>query len=282
VKIDINTRTHIIYYILNKMITCNLMGGLGNQLFQIMATIAYAIQHNVDFGFEYSEMLGERKTYWDTFLLPLKKHTRRQSIRTNYKYLEPEFTYRQIPKDMTDLCLCGYFQSYKYFAHVEEEAFTWFDLRRQQELERSELQHEGRTISIHFRLGDYKHKQEYHPVLPVDYYRSALELVGYTPNEDIVYVFCEAEDIDYVERAVRELYVNIDRTVYVDSSIPDWRQMLMMSACNVNIIANSTFSWWGAYLNNTPGKVVIRPKMWFGRRIQHDICDMFPGDWIEN
>jgi hypothetical protein len=258
------------------------MGGLGNQLFQIMATIAYGIQHNVEFGFVYSEMLGERITYWNTFLLPLKKHTSQQSIQTNYKYHEPEFTYRPIPKDIADLCLCGYFQSYMYFAHVEEEAFARFDLRRQQDLVRSEFQHEGRTISIHFRLGDYKHKQEYHQVLHLDYYRRALELVGYASNEDLVCVFCEAEDIDYVERAVLELGVNIDRTVYVDRTIPDWRQMLMMSVCNVNIIANSTFSWWGAYFNNTPEKVVIRPKIWFGPRISHEICDMFPDDWIEN
>ena len=257
------------------------MGGLGNQLFQIMATIAYSIQHNSGFRFEYTEMLGERTTYWNTFLLPLKKYTYEEESTVIYEYHEHGFTYLPVTKGMTDLCLCGYFQSYKYFVDVEEQAFAQFDLRRQQDLVRSEFQNELRTISMHFRLGDYKDKPEYHPVLPVDYYRRALELVGYAPNEDIVYVFCEAEDIDYVKNTVSELNVGIN-VVYVDNSIPDWRQMLMMSVCNVNIIANSTFSWWGAYFNNTPGKVVVRPKNWFGPLIQHEIYDLFPDDWIEN
>ena len=255
------------------MITCRLAGGLGNQLFQIMTTISYSIQHNTEFYFEYSDMLGSRTTYWNTFLLPLKKYTTYD--RGNAVYHEPAFTYQPIPETVTDLCLCGYFQSYKY---VNEDAFAYIDLRHQQELVRTEL-HKGRTISMHFRLGDYKYIQEYYPILPVDYYRRALKLVGYNRDEDIVYVFCEAEDIDYVERAVLELDVQV---VFVDSSIPDWQQMLMMSVCNVNIIANSTFSWWGAYFNNTLGKVVVRPKVWFGPMIQYEVCDLFPGDWIEN
>jgi hypothetical protein len=258
------------------MITCRLMGGLGNQLFQIMATISYSIQHDVDFVFEYSEMIGNRNTYWDTFLLSLDKHTCHVKNEKIHEYHEPGFTYSPIPNDMTDVCLCGYFQSYKY---IDEDAFAYIDLRRQQDCVRSEFQHRGRTISMHFRLGDYKYKQEYHPVLPVDYYRRALELVGYNRDEDIVYVFCEAEDIDTVKNSVLELDIQV---VYVDITTPDWQQMLMMSICNVNIIANSTFSWWGAYFNNTPGKVVVRPKKWFGPLIQHEVYDLFPDDWIEN
>lgn len=264
------------------MITCRLKGGLGNQLFQIMATIAYSVQNNLEFRFEYSEKLQDRNTYWDTFLLPLKKYTTSpENIHSTCEYHEPGFTFQSIPPGMTDLCLSGYFQSYRYFECLDN-SFPIIELRRQQELVYAEFPYymnTGRIISMHFRLGDYKHLQEYHPVLSLDYYRRALELVGYI-NDDIVHVFCESEDIDIVKNMVCDL--NIRDVIFINDSIPDWKQMLMMSLCNINIIANSTFSWWGAYFNNTPGKVVVRPKMWFGPMIQHEICDLFPDDWIEN
>jgi hypothetical protein len=253
------------------------MGGLGNQLFQIVTTIAYCIENGDNFVFRYSEMLGDRRTYWDSFLANLKAYTR--TIETPaYEYYEPSFNYNRIPRSMTNVCLYGYFQSFLYFREIEEEVFSLFELRSQQQAIRSEMNN-GRTISVHFRLGDYKDKQEYHPVLPIDYYRDALRLVGYS-REDTVYIFCEAEDREYVKTLINQLDINEDRVIYVSDTVADWKQMLMMSCCNINIIANSTFSWWGAYFNNNPDKVVIRPKIWFGPRIQHDICDLFPDHWL--
>ena len=260
------------------MITCHLMGGLGNQLFQIVTTIAYCIENCEDFVFRYSEVVGDRRMYWDTFLVNLKAYTRMTIDTPTRDYHERSFKYNRIPRPMTNICLRGYFQSFLYFREVEEEVFSLFKLREQQDAVRGEINN-GRTISMHFRLGDYKDKPEYHPILPIDYYRDALRLVGYS-REDTAYIFCEAEDIEYVKNSIVQLEMNEDRVVYVSDTVADWKQMLMMSCCNINIIANSTFSWWGAYFNNNPDKIVVRPEIWFGLCINHDIRDLFPEDWL--
>jgi hypothetical protein len=67
----------------------------------------------------------------------------------------------------------------------------------------------------------------------------------------------------------------------ISLDLEDWEQLLMMSSCGHNIIANSTFSWWGAYLNSNPDKIVCYPETWFGPKAQHDTLDLFPEDWIK-
>ena len=102
------------------MIAINLMGGLGNQLFQIFTTIAYGLQHKMPFVFMYSKMLNDRKTYWDDFLQSIKKYTNITGPYTNKNisslatYQEPQFSYQNIPL-YNHLKISGYFQSYKYF-----------------------------------------------------------------------------------------------------------------------------------------------------------------------
>ena len=65
-----------------------------------------------------------------------------------------------------------------------------------------------------------------------------------------------------------------------DPELEDWEQLILMSLCRYNIIANSTFSWWGAYLNTNRKKKVVYPLTWFGPRIKHGLQDLFPLDWI--
>ena len=112
------------------MILGQLMGGLGNQLFQIFTTIAYSMKHNHKFIFPYSKKLGERNTYWENFLLTLysftsansKNQISQDTIRQCIVYKEPDFHYNQIPAfdSAKIVSLSGYFQSYKYFEHERD------------------------------------------------------------------------------------------------------------------------------------------------------------------
>ena len=119
------------------MITCNLMGGLGNQLFQIMMVMAVAIKNEIPFIFPYSDTLTvgvERPTYWDTFFKNIRNYTANPQNFNNsnifinnllYKhpvYNEPSFNYTEIPK-IDNVMFNGYFQSYKYFQEVQEKLF---------------------------------------------------------------------------------------------------------------------------------------------------------------
>ena len=276
------------------MISCDLKGDLGNQLFQILATIAYCVQYKLPFIFPYSEMLNERPTYWNTLFGSINQYT---SSPTNFKnsdeirdilykhpkYEEPSFRYNEIPK-YNDIMLCGYFQSYKYFENIQSKIPGIFDIKFKQIQIRNEfvdLLDSPNMISMHFRMGDYKHKhkQEFRPVLPVDYYINTLNKLD-KPGK--VLVFGEKEDHEEIQDKLKNIKENINTEtefVIVDDSIPDWKQMLIMSCCDVNIIANSTFSWWGAYLNQKKGKVVFYPDIWFGPSINSSTIDMFPDDW---
>ncbi len=255
------------------MITCELMGGLGNQLFQIFTVISYSIKHNMPFTFRYSETLNigrERPTYWNNLLKSIKLYTSNEKY-YNQIYNEPSFRFSEIPR-MENCCLRGYFQSYKYFEKHKKNIISICEL----------YQHRGPTknaISIHFRIGDFKHIQEYHPVLGISYYANAMRYIQDNADDDYaVIVFCEGEDQDVVRRMIDCLDIKYPVT-FVDDSIPDWEQMLIMSSCKINIIANSTFSWWGAYLNDIDDRIVLYPSVWFGHKITHDISDLFPDEW---
>jgi len=142
----------------------------------------------------------------------------------------------------------------------------------------------GVNVSMHFRIGDYQDIQHVHPVLPYQYYMNAIrEIRGRLGQSNIrILYFCEAPDRHIIEPFITKLKSKFEdiKFVNVDSSITDWKQMLMMSCCDHNIIANSTFSWWGAYLNRNPTKIVCYPNKWFGPALANKPTDdLFPPEW---
>jgi len=280
------------------IISCHLMGGLGNQLFQIFATLAYSIQTSKQIKFLYSEMLTTgkaRPTYWESIFYMLKKYTlsngggEKNSLYSLPPFHEANFRYNPIPKFMDkSLMLIGYFQSYKYFENEKTEIYKMIDLPNQMDTVRSEyaavLNDDYHTISMHFRLGDYKDIQDRHPVMPLEYYQTALLHVITNSNVNkpfkLIY-FCEKEDNDDVSKTITILTRMFDFVTFekADDNIPDWKQMLLMSCCQDNIMANSTFSWWSAYLNQNSSKIVCYPRTWFGPTFTHDVSDLFPPSW---
>jgi len=142
------------------------------------------------------------------------------------------------------------------------------------------------VISMHFRLGDYKLYPDTHPILSEEYYNSALNCVleqEQTNKSMKVLYFCEDSDIDEVEKILHKIKTEYPLIIFVRANplLNDWEQLLLMSLCKHNIIANSTFSWWAAYLNNNPSKIVCYPEKWFGPKVEHDLSDLFPEDWVK-
>jgi hypothetical protein len=139
------------------------------------------------------------------------------------------------------------------------------------------------VISLHFRVGDYKNLPDYHPLLPLNYYINSLRKMVHLSGKDVykVIYFYENGDKEYVDKMVGELKKEFPKMSFfsVDHSIPDWHQLLIMSLCNHNIIANSSFSWWGAYFNTQTDKIVCYPSVWFGEIANNNTKDLCPTDW---
>jgi len=272
------------------MISIFLMGGLGNQLFQIFTVIAYALEHKTPFKFKYSETLKsgiERPTYWNSFLKNLKSSTTINDAELKFPILrEKGFEYTEIQHIKQNFMLYGYYQSYKYFEKNYNSIKRLIQLNKQQEqiLEKyTEYFTNKHTISLHFRVGDYKHIQNCHPLMPINYYINSIKYIVDKTNREkwnILY-FCQQEDNTIVNSNIQNLKVVFPEVIFtkVDDDIDDWKQMLLMSCCKHNIIANSTFSWWGAYFNDNADKIVCYPNMWFGPALKHNTKDLFPNTW---
>jgi hypothetical protein len=275
------------------MITCKLCGGLGNQLFQIFATISYAIKYKTTFVFLYSEIspsITHRITYWNTFLKSLKEFTTTNHLPENNFYIsEKSFNYidLEIPTlNNTNVCINGYFQSYKYFENYENIILK---LIMFEEVKKGLIEHLqitdtffNNSASIHFRLGDYKHLQDCHPIIALEYYEKSILFLQENNTINKIYFFCENEDINYVLIQINKLKLKFPDITFIHAfhELPDWQQLILMSCCNHNIIGNSTFSWWGAYFNTNPGRVVCYPYIWFGPKIQpRNTSDLFPPSW---
>jgi len=197
--------------------------------------------------------------------------------------------YNSIPPHSNEnVLLTGYFQSYKYFINNWEQICLMINLSEQQILAKRKYSHyfqeDKHTISMHFRLGDYINIQDNHPLMPITYYSKALTyILNKRPNITTKRVLYFCQDIDnktvsHMINTMQSVYLNVE-FVKVDDSISDWEQMLLMSNCDDNIIANSTFSWWGGFFNNNITRVVCYPFIWFGPALTHNVNDLFPSDW---
>ena len=266
------------------MITCEFMGRLGNQLFQIFATISYAYKTNNNFNFLNIEKLGNTFTFWNTFFYKLKPYLL-QELPPLTIIQEKGFAYNNIPYVIQqDVMLYGYFQSEKYFKDYYQQIYTLLDIDSMKNTLISKINIDlTNTISMHFRLGDYKNIQGCHPIAPYAYYEKALLYIQHINqhNQFTIVYFCEDEDIHDVSIVIEKLHHSFPHFIFTrgDNQLSDWEQMLFMSLCEHNIIANSTFSWWGAYFNSNPTKIVCYPSVWFGPQLTHDTKDLCPLEW---
>ncbi|MBI3861225.1 MAG: FkbM family methyltransferase [Planctomycetia bacterium] len=238
------------------VVTCRPLGGLCNVMFQAAAAAAFAQRH------------GTHHAVFDSASFGRHRNTVFRSLtygRIPGEVLsvdDPEdFSFRSIPNNPSySVAVCGHVQSEKYFDDCGELIRNLF---QPAPAERRQLGRKygallGRnTVSLHVRRGDYVGKQNYHPLLPLDYYDQALRHIK--GLDSIENVLCFSDDLPWCREHLR-----LDRPVHVIDGEPDHLDLALMSMCRHHIIANSTFSWWGAWLNPDPTKIVVAPRRWFG------------------
>lgn len=269
------------------MITCQIMGGLGNQLFQIFATISHAINTNSKFIFLNSIAYGKRNSYWYTFLYGLK-FSLVQQLPNKMKWLrEKGFHYQSIPacNSNNDYLLCGYYQSEKYFKDNYDTIYKLLKLHIfKEEIQNKYDYNYNQLISMHFRVGDYVKIQDCHPIMKYEYYHNCISyLIEKLQNDALqILYFCEEESNVAVGNIIYMLKQSFPNCNFIKASdeLKDWEQMLMMSYCAHHIIANSSFSWWGAYFNPSKEKIVCYPEKWFGPKLSmNNTIDLCPEEW---
>lgn len=250
------------------MITCKLMGpgvgnyGLGNQLFQIAAVISYA----KDYGIASTFPCLEDPSYGGYTNNILKNVTTRHMGEAEYQYMEPTFMFRELPAKSSICVHSSYLQSYKYFEHNRDLILNTFKMTEGESEYLNTKYNPQDFVAVHIRRGDYLKVENFHTNLSkTSYYQQAMDKF---PNESFL-IF--SDDPSWAEDKFPECTIVREE---------DYLELHLMSLCKSLIIANSTFSWWGAWLNNNPLKRVIAPRNWFGSSHDTSIEDLIPEGWV--
>ena len=273
-------------------VTIDVKGGLGNQLFQLYTVLTVAAQHHLSTVFFNSgPTVGEgmttvRSTYWDTLFSTV--HTERTvPARTQYRVIhEPGYHYSPVvvPEDHHAnilYVLSGYYQSWKYVSSHRHQINRLLRIaERRNTLVAPPLD----MCSVHIRLGDYKRLQHMYVLLTdTEYYERALSLLPSTITQILVCCdWSDEEDTAYVHDTwvphMKERFPHLTFG-WCPPGMADWQQLLYMSGCRHHIIANSTFSWWAAFLSEEP-HTVWYPSRWFADADMQDRTgDLCPPAW---
>jgi hypothetical protein len=245
------------------------LGHLGNQMFQYASLQGIAHNRGFDWAMPPKDQFGKnysilRSNIYDCFYLDINISDRTKifdgpSVMES-KHGFDEDIFSNCPDNIN---LSGYFQSYKYFEGIEKKIRRDFTFLPQE----MSVSTRKNTLSIHVRRTDYLGLSEYHTNLSKDYYSAALDLIGEF-SEAIVF----SDDINWC--------MNLDIFKKFKFSFGNaYTDLQLMSRCDKHIIANSSFSWWGAWLSSS--ETVIAPKMWFGPALPgHDTSGYYLPEWI--
>ena len=292
------------------MVIVKIWGGLGNQMFQFAAAKALSEKNNVLLKLDISHfnktVSGEarRKYRLDIFpnikeefaspteikkMLPrfkmnlinkVYKNFNQKILNFNKSYkVERSFSYSEINlHDNKSAYLDGYWQAEKYF-NIEPNlikkifCLDYLDSNTSLKSYVKKIK-ETTSVSIHVRRGDYvtnRYTNSHHGVIKSNYYAESIKNIVQLTSEDLTF-FIFSDDIDWCKKNIKISYEH----VYITTP-EDYFDLYLMSICKHNIIANSSFSWWAAWLNKYDKKVVIAPEKWFSHKVAIDII---PPSWI--
>lgn len=262
----------------NVTVSATFYGGLGNQMFQIAAAESFAIDNNITSEYRVDGgvyTMGHVTKYISNILrnikfvdTPLKNNT--------VVFKELNFHYQPIKSKLEkNLLIQGHFQSYKYFEHNSEKIRNLFspsDDITKYILNKYKFYLEKNCVSLHIRRKEYKDiYKDHHRLCKIDYYKKAIELF---PNADFFLIF--SDEIDWCKQNLKN-----EKFIFIEGE-EDYIDFYLMTMCKHNIIANSSYSWWAAWLNNNTNKKIVAPDPWFGPALSHhNTIDLLPKDWIK-
>lgn len=251
-------------------VTIKLQGGLGNYLFQIACAYAYALKYNKELYLveEDSTVIHKPLASYKGNILQRVKFSKPENVPWR-QYQEVGFHHNEIPFIGENVFLNGYFQSSKYFEDYFIEARNLFSYS---------IPRDGywdffsqNTCSIHVRRGDYLNSPDHHPTQSMNYYMKAIKQM---PKDSVFLIF--SDDIPWCRQNFPDIP---EKFVFVEGK-NDYEDLYLMKSCKNNIICNSSFSWWAAYLNENTNKIVIAPKLWFGKAYVHyNTKDIYCEGW---
>ncbi len=262
-----------------KIVSAEIQGGLGNQLFQLANTLAYAWKHSLIPVFKKikksTSMIKARQVYWKTVfrkILVIKKLDSLQLI----PIIDNKFFYHEIPakaqipniQNKKGIIFKGYFQSAKYFDIYRKVLCKYLffispsEKKNLKKKYREIYQKDIISIAVHIRRRDYlKITEVFINLSETNYYKNSISYFQEKfSNSQLKFVIFS----DDQEWSKKYLETNFPKLNPIFPNQKDYLELYLMSCCNHQIIANSSFSWWGAYLNNNPIKIILSPKKWFG------------------
>lgn len=241
-----------------KKVTPRLKGGLGNYLFQVSASLSTSIRDNKELIVNLSDISVIHSPI-DTYKTNIFKKLKFVEDNDNFFIHEPiqPISYSEIPNGDYNIKLNGYYQNELYFKHLRKEILDLYEIDDETSNYITKKYSNiliGETCSLHVRRGDYVAKSDFHTLQSIEYYKEAISIVG----ENINYLIF-SDDIEWCQENLNF----IKNKTFINGNL-DYQDLYLMSMCSHNIIANSSFSWWGAWMNNNENKKVIYPSKWFG------------------
>lgn len=288
------------------MVIVKIMGGLGNQMFQY--AFARSLVHmgkKVKLDISYYDTIPNedtvRKYELDKFAYKFQIATSKEIARYNNVFIkiadiigecshlftpstivEKEFCYKQELLEMDEKFFVGYWQSEKYFTSIRTElikeiTFQNRDISKKNRDVEEQIKRAECPVSIHIRAGDYLNQynvRNFGNICTSEYYRDACDVILNKKGNAQFYLF--TNDSKWVESNI-DLHSYDVKVIDWNSEEDGWVDMHLMSLCKHNIIANSSFSWWAAWLNQNTKKLVVAPKKW---QNNVNVGDIIPQDWI--
>ncbi len=288
------------------MIIVHICGGLGNQMFQYACGYALSQKNNdtlkldttyfcysdlrkyelkefrIDVPFASEEEIIELQYEYETIFATIKrKITRKKRKLSRYYYQEPHFHFdKNIHTLSGNIYLKGYWQCEKYFLVYKHDLLTHFTLKNKLSKKSEEYKkiiRSTQSISIHIRRGDYVTLSSVYKQYNLKYYKTSITHIESKIRNPHYFIF--SDDLEWTKKYLN--FIKNSTFIELDTTTPDSEEIYLMSICKHNITANSTFSWWGAWLNQNPNKIVIAPQKWFCDTTINT-KDIIPKNWFKN